>query len=82
MTQFICYHLSPRETRIQVFSKRDLLIFDRGFSNSKMNGILKYRWDLHIHEVTLRNGLITRDHFTTGLLFVTNFLQKKNLDNN
>lgn len=71
VAQFTCYHLSSREKTIQVFSRRDLLTFDRGFSNSKMNGILKYRWDFHIHKVTLRNGLISRNHFTTGLLFVT-----------
>lgn len=59
--------------KIIVLSKRGTLICGRGLSSGKMNGIFKYRWDLCACKVTMRKGLIPRRHFTTGLLFVTNF---------
>lgn len=75
--------LSPESReKIIALSRRGTLICGRGLSSGKTNGIFKYRWDLCICKVTLRKGLMPRRHFNTGLLFVTNFLQKMCLHNN
>lgn len=49
------------------------MIFEKGFSNSKINEILEYGWDFHIHKVTLRTGLILREYLMARLPFVTIF---------
>lgn len=70
---------SQRKDKSSFFPMMELLIFDKGFLNSKMNDILEYKWDLHIHKVTLRTGLILRKHLTAGLLFVTIFFYRKRI---
>lgn len=59
--------LSPESQREDNsgFSKKDLLIFIRGFS------ILSYKWNMHTHKMTLTNGLLSRNQFSTGLLLFT-----------
>lgn len=68
--------------KIILLSKRGMLVCGRGLSSGKMNGVLKYRWDLCICKAALRKGLIPGKHCTTSLLFVTDFLQKMCLHDN
>lgn len=92
MAAAVCHHVSAmsgtcRSSRAitRVPERRQFKFFPKGICSllievslsSKMNGILKYRWDLHIHKVTLRNGLTSRNHFPTGLLFVTISYRKR-----